>query len=220
MKKFMSVFGVLAITMMGSFAEEVTPQLEEAVVAEEVVNIDDDVPQSQENVAAADIVLHPEGDADFVTFIHQYDDPGNDRSVIANGAHGDTLTYMDETEEMLEIIRDTPDVFVSILLTTYLFKAIVALMDTPFIYAARKIKPKLREVGAEQLFHDIEMPLVRVLADMERYAAVLNNGGTLLLSGFYEHDIPAIRAKAEASGLAFDHYESRQDWVAVKFRTN
>ena len=103
MKKFMSVFGVLAITMMGSFAEEVTPQLEEAVVAEEVVNIDDDVPQSQENVAAADIVLHPEGDADFVTFIHQYDDPGNDRSVIANGAHGDTLTYMDETEEMLEI---------------------------------------------------------------------------------------------------------------------
>ena len=41
--------------------------------------------------------------------------------------------------------------------------------------------------------------------------------GTLLLSGFYEHDIPAIRAKAEASGLAFDHYESRQDWVAVKF---
>lgn len=41
--------------------------------------------------------------------------------------------------------------------------------------------------------------------------------GTLRLSGFYEHAIPAIRAKAEASGLAFDHYESRQDWVAVKF---
>ena len=32
-------------------------------------------------------------------------------------------------------------VFLSILLTTYLFKAVVALMDTPFIYLARKIRP-------------------------------------------------------------------------------
>lgn len=56
-----------------------------------------------------------------------------------------------------------------------------------------------------------------LLRDLHCYTAVLAPGGTLLLSGFYEHDIPAIRAKAEASGLAFDHYESRQDWVAVKF---
>ena len=34
------------------------------------------------------------------------------------------------------------NVFFSILITTYLFKAIVALVDTPFIYLARKIKPK------------------------------------------------------------------------------
>lgn len=34
------------------------------------------------------------------------------------------------------------NVFVSILVTTYLFKAIVALADTPFIYIARKIKPR------------------------------------------------------------------------------
>ena len=33
------------------------------------------------------------------------------------------------------------DVFISILVTTYLFKAIVALIDTPFIYWARKIQP-------------------------------------------------------------------------------
>lgn len=32
-------------------------------------------------------------------------------------------------------------VFISILLTTYLFKAIVALLDTPFAYLARKISP-------------------------------------------------------------------------------
>ena len=33
------------------------------------------------------------------------------------------------------------NVFISILLTTYLFKAVVAFCDTPFIYLARKIKP-------------------------------------------------------------------------------
>ena len=32
-------------------------------------------------------------------------------------------------------------VFISILITTYLFKVVVALIDTPFIYLARKIKP-------------------------------------------------------------------------------
>ena len=32
-------------------------------------------------------------------------------------------------------------VFLSILITTYLFKAVVALLDTPFMYWARKIVP-------------------------------------------------------------------------------
>lgn len=56
-----------------------------------------------------------------------------------------------------------------------------------------------------------------LLRDMSCYTAVLAEGGTLLLSGFYEHDIPAIRAKAEELGLAFDHYLIREDWVAVRF---
>lgn len=34
------------------------------------------------------------------------------------------------------------NVFVSILLTTYLFKAIVAVVDTPFMYIARRITPR------------------------------------------------------------------------------
>ena len=33
------------------------------------------------------------------------------------------------------------EIFISILITTYVFKAIVALLDTPFIYLARKIAP-------------------------------------------------------------------------------
>ncbi len=56
-----------------------------------------------------------------------------------------------------------------------------------------------------------------LLRDMHSYVSVLEKGGTLLLSGFYEHDIQAIRAKAEELGLSFDHNLCREDWVAVKF---
>ena len=42
------------------------------------------------------------------------------------------------------------DVFVSILLTTYLFKAIVALADTPFVYAARMVTPLCEKKASEQ----------------------------------------------------------------------
>jgi len=38
--------------------------------------------------------------------------------------------------------RYPADIFVSILMTTYLFKVIVALMDTPFVYLAKKITPR------------------------------------------------------------------------------
>ena len=33
------------------------------------------------------------------------------------------------------------NIFIQILATTYIFKAIVALLDTPFAYIARKITP-------------------------------------------------------------------------------
>ena len=87
----------------------------------------------------------------------------------------------------------------------------------------RNIKPLLGDAALltpDKRFDVVVANINRniLLRDMPSYISVLAPGGTLLLSGFYEHDIPAIRVKAEASGLAFDHYESRQDWVAVKFR--
>lgn len=39
------------------------------------------------------------------------------------------------------------NVFVQVMVTTYLFKAIVALADTPFAYIARKIEPGVTEKG-------------------------------------------------------------------------
>lgn len=52
--------------------------------------------------------------------------------------------------------------------------------------------------------------------DMPTYARALNNGGTLLLSGFYEADCPAIIAKAETEGLKFAEQTTKEEWAMVK----
>lgn len=55
-----------------------------------------------------------------------------------------------------------------------------------------------------------------LLRDMPAYAAVLNPGGTLLLSGFYEHDVQALQDKAEMLGLRLVQQKSRNDWTALR----
>ena len=55
-----------------------------------------------------------------------------------------------------------------------------------------------------------------LLRDMPAYAAVLNPGGTLLLSGFYEHDVQALQDKAETFGLRLIQQKSRSDWTALR----
>ena len=44
-----------------------------------------------------------------------------------------------------------------------------------------------------------------LLADMRQYVARMNPGATLLMSGFYEEDVPLIRAEGEQLGLTFVH---------------
>lgn len=59
-----------------------------------------------------------------------------------------------------------------------------------------------------------------LLNDMPRYVAVLNAGGTLLLSGFYESDVPVLQSKAESLGLRLEQQRSRNDWTALRFSKN
>ena len=56
-----------------------------------------------------------------------------------------------------------------------------------------------------------------LLRDMNSYINVLEKGGTLLLSGFYHHDIPSIQEEAEKFGMKFDCNKERNEWVACKF---
>lgn len=57
-----------------------------------------------------------------------------------------------------------------------------------------------------------------LLADMARYYEVMLPGATLLMSGFYEEDVPAIRQCAEELGLTYQNHHSRNNWVVIKFQ--
>jgi ribosomal protein L11 methyltransferase len=56
-----------------------------------------------------------------------------------------------------------------------------------------------------------------LLNDMQRYVHCLNMKGVLLLSGFYEEDIPYIEASCIEKGLKFVKKIQRNNWVSLKF---
>jgi ribosomal protein L11 methyltransferase len=56
-----------------------------------------------------------------------------------------------------------------------------------------------------------------LLNDIPTYAKSINEKGQLLLSGFYENDLAAIRKKAEEYGLTYQKHLLNNDWVAVIF---
>lgn len=57
-----------------------------------------------------------------------------------------------------------------------------------------------------------------LMRDMPSYAKVLNSGGTLFLSGFYEHDVNALLDVAEGLGLRPTQQKSRNEWTALKLK--
>lgn len=56
-----------------------------------------------------------------------------------------------------------------------------------------------------------------LLADMARYVNVMLPGATLLMSGFYEEDVPAIRQCAQSLGLSYQGHRSKNNWVVIRF---
>lgn len=56
-----------------------------------------------------------------------------------------------------------------------------------------------------------------LLNDMQSYVECLNSKGTLLLSGFYEEDIPFIDASCTEKGLTYVKKFQRNNWVSLKY---
>ena len=56
-----------------------------------------------------------------------------------------------------------------------------------------------------------------LLNDINIYTKYLNQGGVLLLSGFYKEDIPIIDAEASKYNLKLQKIIERNNWVALKY---
>lgn len=56
-----------------------------------------------------------------------------------------------------------------------------------------------------------------LLRDLSSYVHVMHEGTVLLLSGFYEHDIAALRHHAASLGLRYQSQMVRQEWASIKF---
>ena len=56
-----------------------------------------------------------------------------------------------------------------------------------------------------------------LLMDMKVYTNCLKENGILLLSGFYQEDIPNIDAEVSKYNLNLDTYIERNNWVALKY---
>lgn len=56
-----------------------------------------------------------------------------------------------------------------------------------------------------------------LLNDMQQYVDCLNKNGILLLSGFYNEDIPFINESCEEKGLTFVKKLERNNWVSLKY---
>lgn len=56
-----------------------------------------------------------------------------------------------------------------------------------------------------------------LLNDMQHYVDCLNANGVLLLSGFYNEDIPFIDASCTEKGLTFVKKLERNNWVSLKY---
>jgi ribosomal protein L11 methyltransferase len=55
-----------------------------------------------------------------------------------------------------------------------------------------------------------------ITGDIARYAAKLKAGGVMLLSGFYEEDVPVITSAAAPHGLKAEGFTSRDRWACVR----
>ena len=78
---------------------------------------------------------------------------------------------------------------------------------------------KLMQFTYDNIFANINLNVL--LADIPIYSKMLNTGGLLYLSGFYQRDINSIEKATKNSNLSLVESKVKNEWVALKFaKTN
>ena len=57
-----------------------------------------------------------------------------------------------------------------------------------------------------------------LMRDIPAYTSHLEKSGILLLSGFYDADVPVVSDKAESNGVKFIHKSVKNNWSVLKFK--
>ncbi|MFC2107452.1 50S ribosomal protein L11 methyltransferase [Bacteroidota bacterium] len=73
----------------------------------------------------------------------------------------------------------------------------------------------VKNISFDIIFANINRNIL--LRDISVYNTYLNNSGYLLLSGFYEDDLPLIEAETSKIGLTMKELINNNDWMAVCF---
>ncbi len=78
------------------------------------------------------------------------------------------------------------------------------------------------ELGTVSVFKDLKVDILLaninknvLLEEMEQYSALLNDRGTIVLSGFYEHDVSDISQSAGSFGIQIEKYTVQNNWAAA-----
>ena len=78
---------------------------------------------------------------------------------------------------------------------------------------------KLMQFTYDNIFANINLNVL--LVDIPIYSKILNTGGLLYLSGFYQRDINSIEKATKKSNLTLMESKIENEWVALKFaKTN
>lgn len=74
----------------------------------------------------------------------------------------------------------------------------------------------LGDESYEVIFANIHKNVI--ISDLPAYEKVLQPGGQLYLSGFYTHDMPEVKQRAESLGLQETGFHEKNNWVVYSFR--
>jgi ribosomal protein L11 methyltransferase len=84
----------------------------------------------------------------------------------------------------------------------------------------RVLHGTIASLGGQLDVYDVVLANINLnvlTAEMMAYAGCLGKGGTIVFSGFYTSDVPALRTAAEAVGLKWVNETSREDWACTLF---